>query len=112
LVAAIDGVMRALAVLREQTIAASSVPPTDDWIGQRESPIPPRCHTRLCRKLMAEGDDRSAVTGRNHLLRRSALDEYLRGMPGRTAATAPHTAANPLSPWEQVKRKWAEAGLQ
>jgi hypothetical protein len=81
LVSAIEQTMCALAVLREQMLAASSAPPVDDWIGQRKSPIPPRCHTRLCRELMARGDARAAIDGRDHLLQRSALDEYLRGKP-------------------------------
>src|SRR5690606_17177985 len=89
LIAALDHAMSALAALRDQIASASSAPKTDDWIGQKESPIPPRCHARLCRELMARGDDRAALRGRTHYLRQSAIDEHLRGAPRPRTRVAP-----------------------
>jgi hypothetical protein len=107
-------IARAIVVPLTRLIAAIAPPADHDpWISHREPhALPKHARCKLCRELKAKGDDRAAIVGRDHLLRRSAIDEYLHGTPGRTAATAPQTATNPLSPWEQVKRKWAEAGLQ
>lgn len=103
LATAIDAAIAALAALRDQ-LAASRTPQEDVWIGQRQSPLPPRVHTRLCRELRARGDDRAAVRGRTHFLRASMIDEHLRGAGASLSrrSTKEPRCAQPTSAGERL----------
>ena len=76
----LDALIGTLQTLRHQ-LAEMVAPPADEWIGQRQGPLRPRVHARLCRELLARGDERAALRGRVHYLRQSAIDEHLRGAP-------------------------------
>lgn len=82
----LDALIGTLQTLRHQ-LAEMVAPPADEWIGQRQGPLRPRVHARLCRELMARRDPRAAKRGRIHYLRRSAIDEHLRGSPEATRAS-------------------------
>jgi hypothetical protein len=81
LLEALDTLANAIDVLRQQLIASTTAPATDDWVSQRETPLPPRVHCRLARDLMARGDDRATCRSRVHYVRASAITEYLAGAP-------------------------------
>lgn len=108
LTAAIDAAVTALYALRDQVVAAAAAPPTDDWVPQRKSLLPPRVHTRLCRRLLASGDPRAAVRGRTHYLKQSAIDECMRGMPGGLPARPPVPGVRELTGTEKLRRDLAE----
>jgi len=86
-VEAIDVAVAALNTLRDALVEASAAPPVDDWISHREPhALSKHARCKLCRELKAKGDSRAAIVGRDHLLRRSAIDEYLHGKPAPARA--------------------------
>lgn len=48
---------------------------SDAWVSQRGSPIGPRRHCAVVRRLRAAGDARALIDGERFLLRRDALEE-------------------------------------
>jgi hypothetical protein len=103
----LDQYSRGLASLREQVIAASNQSTVDEWVSQRDPHVlPPRVRTRICRALIARGDARATVVGRIHCVRRSALDEHMRG--ASVAAIAAPLSSEAQSVADMIRRKFAE----
>jgi hypothetical protein len=92
------------AVLLEQ-LTARAAAAREEWIGQRESPIPARTFTRLCRELCERGDPRAAVRGRVHYLRQAAIDEWLQGSPGAHRTPRELARQNNATKLAQVERE-------
>lgn len=63
----------------------------DVWVSQRESPIGPRRHCSVVRKLREQDDPRALIDGARFLLRRDALEEARQnlGKPAPVKAKAP-----------------------
>lgn len=91
--------------LRDQIAATRGAPRGFQWIPHRESPIPVRTFTSFCRELLACGDERAAKQGRMYYLRRSALDEFLRGAPQPKRAASTFVPEQRLSPLERFERE-------
>ncbi len=105
LIASLDALR---AVLLEQLTARASAE-AEGWIGQRDSPIPPRVFTRLCRDLCARSDPRAAVRGRVHYLRQAAIDEWLQGEPGARRTPSELTRQNNATKLAQLGREFDAA---
>ena len=49
----------------------------DDWVNQHGSPLGPRRHCAIVRKLQEQGDERAVKRGDMYLLRRDAFTEAM-----------------------------------
>lgn len=47
----------------------------EKWLSQRDSPLGPRIHAGLCRRLIDQGDPRAGRAGRRWLVRVDAVQE-------------------------------------
>lgn len=82
----------ALAEALAPRVAALLSAPAPALVDQRQSPLGPRRHAALCRRLMAAGDARASKVGRRWLVTQDAIAEELARL-GRAAppSTAPAT---------------------
>jgi hypothetical protein len=86
-----------------------AAPADDDWLSQRESPLPARVHCRLGRDLGVRGDPRARRRGKLTFIRRSALDEYMRGLPQPAGGDA--APAHALTSVEKCEQRLRARGL-
>jgi hypothetical protein len=103
----IAGYVRAIADQLEQEGVEAAEAEIDPWISHREPhALPKHQRCKLCRRLHENGDDRARIVGRNYLLRRSAIDEYLHGQPA--PARRALRLVEPAPADEQIERRLDE----
>lgn len=70
---------------------------SDAWVSQRGSPIGPRRHCAVVRRLRAAADPRALIDGERFLLRRDALEEARQNLgtpaPAKLSEPDPDQAA-------------------
>jgi hypothetical protein len=86
-------VAAALRQLADALEASEPSPGAGDWISQAESPIGPRRHVALCRRLAAQGSPLACRAGRRFLLKPEAFSEAPKSGGKKASKPAPQSAA-------------------